>query len=128
VCSTFGIDGRVCIADLDWEALLPSMGQTHPKTAPAAQQSAKRDLAFLVDERTTYADIAAVLDGVVPELIRYTFFDAYVGSEIPKGKKSLAFHFEFCADDRTLTAVEVETLLGRVVEALKQQYNVVVRA
>ena len=54
-------------------------------------------------------------------------FDIYRGVGVPEGKKSLAFSLELRADDRTLTDADSEGVVTKVLAALKEQLNVILR-
>jgi phenylalanyl-tRNA synthetase beta chain len=47
-------------------------------------------------------------------------FDIYEGEEIPGGKKNLAFHIIFQAEDRTLFSKEIEELQNKIIKALEE--------
>ena len=54
-------------------------------------------------------------------------FDIYRGKGVAEGKKSLAFSLELRADDRTLTDTDSEAVVTKVLSALKEKLNAVLR-
>lgn len=86
-------------------------------------------------------DIAVVVESQVPsqalsESIRQlgggllsdvSLFDVYEGKNIPEGKKSLAFHLVFLANDRTLQESEVLSLRDRIVQNLTSKHGAQLR-
>ena len=54
-------------------------------------------------------------------------FDIYRGTGIPEGKKSMAFSLELRADDRTLTDSDSETVVTKVLDALKSTLGISLR-
>ena len=54
-------------------------------------------------------------------------FDVYEGSQLPPGKKSLAYHLTFQAPDRTLTDGDVSKQRGRLLKLLEQQLGAKLR-
>ena len=54
-------------------------------------------------------------------------FDIYRGAGIPEGKKSMAFSLELRADDRTLTDVDSEDVVSKVLAALKEKLDAILR-
>ena len=54
-------------------------------------------------------------------------FDIYRGVGVPEGKKSMAFSLELRADDRTLTDTDSEGVVTKVLAALKEQVNAILR-
>ena len=54
-------------------------------------------------------------------------FDIYRGTGVPEGKKSMAFSLELRADDRTLTDSDSEAVVTKVLTALKDKLNAILR-
>jgi phenylalanyl-tRNA synthetase beta chain len=122
-----GIDQRVAVAELDWAPILAVCGSVAAPAPPPQLPAVKRDLAFTVDRKTPYTDIAAVLERFDPLLTGFELFDQFEGGNLPLGKKSLAFHLTFEHLDHTLTAAEADGLLSRLTTALQQRFGAVVR-
>ena len=121
--------GPVCLAELDLEELLARVPLTHrvapvPRFPPALQ-----DIALVVDDGVTAADLTAVIRSAGgPLLADARLFDVYRGQQLPSGKKSLAFSLVFQAADRTLTDAEVEAEKRRIVEATARRLGAEPRA
>ena len=88
--------------------------------------AASRDLALVLP-----ADVSA---GRVTELImrhrlvkRAELFDIYSGENLLPGSKSLAFHVQFQAPDRTLTNEEVARSLDGLLRSLEREVGAVLR-
>ena len=62
---------------------------------------------------------------VVPDCV--DLFDIYRGPGIAPGKKSVAFSLELRADDRTLTDEDSVNTVNRVLDALREKLDVVLR-
>ena len=54
-------------------------------------------------------------------------FDVYRGKQVEEGKKSVAFALTYRDRDRTLTDEDVAGVHNKVLEALKEQLNAVLR-
>jgi phenylalanyl-tRNA synthetase beta chain len=82
------------------------------------------DLAFVVDKTVTYEQFVASLNKYkkAKHLSKIELFDVYEGSNLPQGKKSMAFTLQFVSPERTLVDKEVEAevqgLIGHVGEEL----------
>ena len=89
---SFGIDVVAVLIDLDFEALLPffTLAKTY-KLIPSFP-SVKRDVAFLVQERTQWESISQAVHQTSQRLESFELFDVYRGQGIEEGKKSLAVH------------------------------------
>jgi phenylalanyl-tRNA synthetase beta chain len=86
--------------------------------------SVERDIAILVDEKITAADIEKVIKmngGKMLEEVR--LFDVYRGKQIPEGMKSMAYSLTFRAEDRTLTVEEANEIMGKIINSLKDVFN-----
>ena len=86
-------------------------------------------------------DIAIVLDAEVPaghveKLIRQrggkalekcTLFDCYIGSQVPEGKKSLAYALAFRDATKTLTDEDVSKFMKKILNGLEMQFGASLR-
>ena len=122
------LEGRVALAELEVEIL-----GRHAATTVVARElprfpPVRRDLAFLVDERTPAAAVRAALleagEGLVEACV---LFDVFSGRPIPEGRKSLAFSVDLRAPDRTLTDEEADALVARIVERLARDLGAELR-
>jgi phenylalanyl-tRNA synthetase beta chain len=87
-----------------------------------------RDLAIVAhEELPAQAVIEAVNELAHPLIMDIRLFDLYRGDAIPAKKKSLAYSISYRAPDRTLTAVEVNSVHAQVVAHLVQTLEVEVR-
>lgn len=87
-----------------------------------------RDIALLVDQEVTHAELEAVISengGQWLQNIR--LFDLYEGDNIQAGKKSMAYSLYYANPKATLKEDEVNTDFNRVQEALVETFNVEIR-
>ena len=90
--------------------------------------SVTRDLAVICNEDVTVAQVSGVICSAAGKLLRSTrLFDIYRGTGIPENKKSMAFSLELRADDRTLTDTDCEQIINKVLSALKEELDAVLR-
>ena len=112
----------VLAADVDLAALLPLIPDHYRYTPLLAYPPVREDLALVVDASLPAAAVAAALRAAGGALLReVALFDVYEGSQLPPGKKSLAYHLTFQAPDRTLTDGDVSKQRGRLLKLLEQQ-------
>ena len=96
----------------------PSLG-----TMPVAVQ----DIALIVDETVTSADVVAALKSGAGELLEsVTLFDRY--DKLGEGKISLAYTLTFRAPDRTLTGAEISQIREAAVEAARTKVGATLRS
>ncbi len=86
----------------------------------------ERDLALVLPDGVTAAQVAAVVrEAGQPLLERVVLFDEYRGGGM--AGRSLAWHLDFRASDRTLRDEEVDAAMAVVLGALKERLGVVRR-
>ena len=94
----------------------------------AVYPGVSRDLALVADRDTPAADIAAVIAARVKTMLTdLQLFDVYEGDRLPEGRRSLAYTLTFGAADRTLTDVEVNKTIEKILADLKAKLGVELR-
>ncbi|MBI2473306.1 phenylalanine--tRNA ligase subunit beta [Candidatus Uhrbacteria bacterium] len=124
----FGIDVVTVLIDLDFEALLSifTLGKSY-KPLPLFP-SVKRDLAFLVQERSEWESISQAVHQSSELLEVFELFDVYRGQGIEEGKKSLAIHLSFRSSERTLEAIEVDAEINKIRQVLEETFGAIMRS
>ena len=115
----FNLDVVPVFVELDLPILEPCLKSGATYHEPSAYPYVFRDVSLLSDEATDYEMIERTIQGASTLLRSVELFDLYRGSQIEAGKKSLAMHLAFGADDRTLTSDEVDTHMGAISLALQ---------
>ena len=88
----------------------------------------RRDLALLLDESVSYADLRAAAFKAGKKLIRQvTLFDVYRGDKIPAGKKQYALSFAIQDLEKTLTDADVERVMDKLLSTFQNQFGAVLR-
>lgn len=88
----------------------------------------RRDLALVLDKKTPYARVEAVVRACrLEELQDILLFDVYAGKNIPEDKVSLAIRLTFGRADRTLTDGEVAKAVETIVAALGKELGATLR-
>ena len=83
--------------------------------------SISKDLAILIDKNISADEIAKAIKKAAGSLLTNTeIFDVYEGSNIPEGKRSIAYSLSFGANDRTLTDEEINNIMNKVIESLQK--------
>ena len=124
----FSIEGGpVAIFELDVEGLLKVTPEGVQRPRPLVRfPSATRDLSILVDRTVPAARIQEII--VSPPLVaRAILFDVYSGEHVSEGKRSLAYHIDFQAPDRTLTTEEVNRAFQGILGSLEREVGAELR-
>lgn len=107
VCKAFGLPARAAAVELDLDALMTQVGDVVPGPEFSTFPLAKEDVALVVADDVSAADVEAALrEGAGEHLESIRLFDVYTGDQVGAGHKSLAFALRFRAADRTLTEQE----------------------
>ena len=87
-----------------------------------------KDLAILIDKNISADEIAKAIKKAAGSLLTNTeIFDVYEGKNIPEGKRSIAYSLSFGANDRTLTDDEINNIMNKVIENLKNKMGAELR-
>jgi phenylalanyl-tRNA synthetase beta chain len=124
------------VLDDTWSAFeldLDSLSDAAP-LAPAFEPvspypEVRQDLAFVVDEGASAAELLAAIREAAGELLReVAVFDEYRGEQIGEGKRSLAFRLAFGSPEGTLTDEDVAPVRASIVDAVSTRFGAVLRA
>ena len=127
VASQFGLEGPVALFELSLDALLPHVKPVRHYQPLAPYPSLDEDLALVVDADVPAARVQAIVEQA-PLVRSVRLFDVYSGSQVPSGKKSLAFSVSYQASDHTLTDEEVRRQRERIVARLRQEVGAALRS
>lgn len=121
IAKKIDLDKKVYVAELNYDKLITyASGKTFFK-AIAKYPSVERDLALVMDEEITNAEVIdAIKARANKSLVSVELFDVYRGEGIEEGKKSMAYRLTFTALDRTLSVEEVDGYVGKILNNLKQ--------
>ncbi|MCB1759683.1 MAG: phenylalanine--tRNA ligase subunit beta [Gammaproteobacteria bacterium] len=90
--------------------------------------SIRRDIAVVVAEQVSFGAIHECVRLAAPGILKdLLLFDVYTGNKIDSGLKSLALGLILQETSHTLTDKEVDSVMDRVLQALKQELNAQLR-
>jgi len=129
VASHYGLgDNPTLVAEFDLEAVLANIPVCYHFAPVPRFPSALRDIAVLVAQTVTAAQVMAEIRAAGGDLLAdIRLFDLYQGDSIPPGTKSLAFALSYQAPDRTLTDKEVDKAHKKIEDRLKHVLKAQVR-
>ena len=126
----FGLkEAAVYLFELDAELILERAPGRRPFVGWSRFPPADRDLALVVDAGLPAALVTAAMfeDKTLP-LVDVLLFDLYQGSQVPAGKKSLAFRLTFQSPDKTLTDDEVSAFSVGLTDSLARRFGAALRS
>lgn len=125
VAGMLDIEPDVLLFELDARAFAAEV----PRASAVSRFPAiRRDIAVVVPEHVTAAEVVQVASAAAPDIIRRAFvFDVYRGPGIEAGRKSVALGLILQETSRTLTDADADTARDGAVHELQQQLAATVR-
>lgn len=121
VARSYGIDGEIFAAELNFTALLSLQLPEKTYTPLPKYPAVTRDIAVVCGEAVTVAALSDCIRAAGGKLLRSVeLFDIYRGKGIASGSKSAAFRLTLRADDRTLTDADSDGVVSAVLAALEK--------
>lgn len=123
------IKGEIFIFEFNWDKLAAAIqgGKKFFRPLPKFP-SVRRDIALLVNEDTTSADVLSAISEFASRIIKSSLpFDLYKGKGIPEGRKSVAYAVFYSDPSRTLTDEEVNETHAKLAEFLKNKLGAEIR-
>jgi len=122
----FDLDEPVYVFELELKRVL---ARKLPKFNPLSKfPSIRRDLAILVKESVTSSQIVDLIGQTAKSwLSDVVIFDIYRGKGIEPGYKSVALGFTLQRSDRTFKDAEISKTLDKVISALTEKLDAVLR-
>lgn len=125
----FGVKQPVWAAEIEWNALFELIRRDKVAFRELPKFPAvHRDLALLLDESVSYAELRAAAFKQAKKLLRQVgLFDVYRGDKIPEGKKQYALSFVIRDDEKTLTDQDTERVMDRLLNCFREQFGAQLR-
>ncbi len=120
VLANYDIETRVYVAEIKLDDLF-AINKRKAVYKPLPKFPAvERDFAMLCDIDTEIGTLEkAIISGASRLLEKVELFDIYSGSQIPEGKKSVAFSVWLRSNDATLSDEEIENVTARIIKKLE---------
>lgn len=128
IASNYNIGTRVYIAVIDMEALIDNANLVNIYKPLPKFPAVTRDIAMLVKDEVIVKDIESVIRKKGGKLLEsMSLFDVYKGSQIADGYKSVAYSITFRASDRTLVDDDVNAVMNKILDGLKNDLGAELR-
>ena len=119
VAGDYDIEQRVYVAEIKLDVLYSIEKRKTVYKALPKFPAVERDFAMLCDIDIPVGDLEkAIVSGGSRLLERVELFDVYTGSQIPEGKKSVAFSVWLRSAEGTLTDEQIDSTCSRIIEKL----------
>jgi phenylalanyl-tRNA synthetase beta chain len=127
VSLAFDLSYPACLFEINLTTLLP-FTTGHKMFQPIPRFPAVvRDIALVIDAEVSHQQVEAIIKSF-PLVNQVTIFDVYSGSQVPPGKKSLAYRVTFQSPAHTLTDNEADKVQQQILDKLSQQLGATLRA
>jgi phenylalanyl-tRNA synthetase beta chain len=129
ILKEFGIKQEVLFADFNFDNLLKvaSRKNFNVKELPKYPE-VKRDLALLLDNKVTFAEIFAIANQTEKKLLKSVdLFDVYQGKKLPEDKKSYAVSFILQDENKTLNDKQIDKVMQKMQQSLEKNLGAVLR-
>ncbi|MBO7269253.1 MAG: phenylalanine--tRNA ligase subunit beta, partial [Bacteroidales bacterium] len=125
----FGIKQPVFAAEISWNVLLKAVKKNKVQYSELPKfPEVKRDLALLLDENVSFAELRKTALGAEKKLLKsVALFDVYKGDKIPEGKKQYAISFVLQDTEKTFNDKAVESVMNKLLGAFQHKHGVALR-
>ncbi len=122
VAKNYGLGTKVYYAQIDIDALYDLAGFEKKYKEIPKYPAVTRDLSMVMSKEVKAADIVKIISKTGGKLIESVeLFDVYEGERIGEGLKSLAYSIVFRDKERTLSDGDVNPLIDKIIEKLKEK-------
>ena len=129
ILQRFDIKQPVLFADIDWNAVSVLAANQKPAISPIPRFPAvQRDLAIVVPSHLAYEEVEKTVQKIkLNKLQGLRLFDVFESEKLGKGKKSMAVNFTFLDQEKTLTDVEIDGWMKKIMLALEKELQAEIR-
>lgn len=128
VAANYGVETEMYCAEISFEELYANRRGLAVYEPLPKYPGVSRDLAVVCRSAIPVGDLTACIMKAGGQFLKgCTIFDVYQGHHIAGGMKSVAFTLSMRADDRTMTDEDAEKTVNSVLNALKNEYEAVIR-
>lgn len=128
VAEKWGINRRVYVVEID-VALLTKLSKPMGEVVALPKFPAvSRDLALVMDDAQNVGPVMATISRAGGKLLENVkMLNIFRGVQLGEGKKSVAFSLLFRAADHTMTDVEINAAMEKILASCGKQHNAVLR-
>ena len=131
-CEALDAEGPIVAFEITLDAIpapKTKPTKTKPKLIRSDFMAVERDLAFVVGETVTAAEILKAAESAERSLVaRVGVFDVYRGEGVPEGAKSIAIHVTLQPRERTLTEAEIDASVSKIVAEVSKKTGATLRS
>jgi len=128
-CKKLDVNAEVFYADFNWDNVLSLVGKTKLEFTEIPKFPAvRRDLALLLDKKTTYKELEELAHSAERKLLKsVNLFDIYEGDKLEAGKKSYAVSFILQDDEATLNDKQIDNVMQKLIKTYTEKLGATLR-
>ena len=125
----FDVDQEVYFAELNWSKLTKDAFSKKITFEEITKfPFMRRDFSLLIDHEISFDLIKEIAFKTEKKILKHvTLFDVYEGENLPKDKKSYGINFTFQDKNRTLTDIQIDKVMDKLLKNFKQRFEVELR-
>jgi len=125
----FDIKQPVFYADLNWNLIVEKSQNKKVQFRPLSRFPAvQRDMAIVISKTVKYASVEDQIQKLnLKKLQSVQLFDVFESEKLGTDKKSIAVNFTFLDEDKTLTDVEIDGWMNKIVKSLERNLEAEIR-
>ncbi|MEY4877512.1 MAG: hypothetical protein RL708_2662, partial [Bacteroidota bacterium] len=129
ILKQFDIRNEVMYASINWQTIEKIVASQKIKYTELPKFPAvQRDLALLLNEEITYAQVEKIAKEQTGAMLKeVSLFDVYRDKKIGEGRKSYAISLTLQDESKTLTDDKVEKLMSKLIQQFEQQLQAEIR-
>ncbi len=128
IAEELALEKKVCLAELDYAAMERKFARDITYKPIPKFPAAVRDLAVVVDESVTCAQMTECILRSCKAAKKAELFDVFRGPRLGANKKSMAFHITFVPEgEKPLSPENVDAFFKKIVAALGKNCNAELR-
>ncbi|MFH5835397.1 phenylalanine--tRNA ligase subunit beta [Proteiniclasticum sp. C24MP] len=128
VLANYNMDEASYVLEMDLKTLYDSADLERKYTEIPKYPSVTRDIAVLVDDAVLVQEMENIFRKQGGNLLEsFTLFDVYKGTQLPEGKKSVAYNLVYRNREKTLTDKEVNKVHDKIVRTLEHVLGAALR-
>lgn len=129
ICKKMDVNAEVFFADFNWDHVLSLLGKTKLEFTEIPKfPSVRRDLALLIDKKTSYRELEDLAFSTERKLLKaVNLFDIYMGDKLEAGKKSYALSFTLQDEEATLNDKQIDTVMQKLIKNYTEKMGATLR-
>lgn len=129
ICKKMDVNAEVFYADFSWDNVLSLLGKTKLEFTEIPKfPSVRRDLALLIDKKTSYKELEELAFSTERKLLKaVNLFDIYMGDKLEAGKKSYALSFTLQDEEATLNDKQIDTVMQKLIKNYMEKMGATLR-